>query len=75
MNKKLELNHEKIPGHPIQLFIDDKDINRFFSDHTPHFKRPDMAIAGYSLQNSVLILETSMNFLDISMMNQSISVI
>ena len=30
---------------PMELtFIDDKDINRFFSDHTPRFKRPDMAI-------------------------------
>lgn len=30
---------------PMELtFIDDKDINRFFSDHTPIFKRPDMAI-------------------------------
>ncbi|HHZ14437.1 MAG TPA: DUF438 domain-containing protein, partial [Clostridiales bacterium] len=25
-------------------FIDDEDTNRFFSDHTPRFKRPDMAI-------------------------------
>ena len=30
---------------PMELtFIDDKDTNRFFSDHTPRFKRPDMAI-------------------------------
>ncbi len=30
---------------PMELtFIDDKDTNRFFSDHTPLFKRPDMAI-------------------------------
>lgn len=30
---------------PMELtFIDDEDTNRFFSDHTPLFKRPDMAI-------------------------------
>lgn len=30
---------------PMELtFIDDKDTNRFFSEHTPIFKRPDMAI-------------------------------
>ena len=30
---------------PMELtFIDDKDTNRFFSKHTPIFKRPDMAI-------------------------------
>ncbi len=30
---------------PMELtFIDDEDTNRFFSDHTPRFKRPDMAI-------------------------------
>ena len=30
---------------PMELtFIDDKDTNRFFSDHTPRFKRPDMSI-------------------------------
>ena len=30
---------------PMELtFIDDEDKNRFFSDHTPLFKRPDMAI-------------------------------
>ena len=30
---------------PMELtFIDDKDTNRFFSDHTPLFKRPSMAI-------------------------------
>lgn len=30
---------------PMELtFIDDKDINKFFSKHTPLFKRPDMAI-------------------------------
>ena len=30
---------------PMELtFIDDEDTNRFFSEHTPRFKRPDMAI-------------------------------